>query len=157
MQSIIKKVKISSILLLGVFFTTMLSFSTKWGGEGFEIYLNNKLVLQQFGNQLNSTQSIQLDPVSADSRLSVKYFHCGRIGTSRAISIRDGQNKILKEWKFADVSAASITITDPSMVCKVADILNLGKNSSGKLNLFYTSKELPKGRVLAFINTGGNK
>jgi hypothetical protein len=154
MQTAIKKVNISRILLLGVFFTTLLSFSTKWGGEGFEIYLNNKLVLQQFGNQLNSIQTIQLDPGSADSRLSVKYFHCGRVGTNRSITIRDGQNRILKEWKFADVSTTAVSITDPSMTCKVSDILGLKKSNPGKLNLYYSSKELPKGRILAFINAG---
>jgi hypothetical protein len=38
------------------------------------------------------------------------------------------------------------------MTCKVKDILDLQKkNASTTITLFYTSSELPKGRVLASI------
>ena|SRR5258706_4789908 len=151
MQSIIQKAKTAGITALGAFFTMFLSFSVKPGGEGFEIYLNNKMVLQQFGSQ--PVQSIQIDQSFSNSQLSVKYFHCGRVGTNRIITIRDGLNKILKEWKFPNTSTAAVSVTDPAMTCKVADILNLQKNNPGKLNLYYSSNELPKGRLLAFLIT----
>lgn len=154
MQSIIQKTKAIRVICLGALFSTILSFSSKKGGEGFEIYLNNKMVLQQFGSQLNSIKDIRLDQGLSGSSLIVKYYHCGRTGTNRRISVRDGQNKILKEWKFADLSTAAVTVTDPLMTCKVSDILNLQKTNAGKLGLYYSSNELPKGRQLAFITSG---
>ncbi|MEI9912962.1 MAG: hypothetical protein WDO71_26965 [Bacteroidota bacterium] len=37
------------------------------------------------------------------------------------------------------------------MACKVKDILTLQKSNPGKLGLYYSSSELPKGRLLATI------
>ena len=69
------------------------------------------------------------------------------------LTIKDSDNKILKEWKFADVSEASA-----SMKCGVKEIFSLQIKNNTKLNLYYTSSELPKGRMLATINAvPGNK
>ena len=151
-----KQISIKIIPAIGLLVMTVLltSFSSKKGGEGFEIYLNSKLILQQFGNQMNTIKSIQLDNRFPDGQLVIKYHHCGQVGKNRAITIRDEQNKILKEWKFANVSAAGLAISDAAMVCKVKDILSLQKSNPGKLGLYYSSNELPKGRLLATIVTG---
>ncbi|MFI5133349.1 MAG: hypothetical protein ACHQEB_03380 [Chitinophagales bacterium] len=126
---------------------TLFSFAGKMGGEGFEIYLNNKLVLQQFGSQVSNVKSLQLDQRFLNDQLSVKYYHCGQAGKNRSISIKDGQNKILKEWRFADAPAS-----DAAMICPVKDILNLRKvTTSTTFNLYYSSKELPNGRLLTSI------
>jgi hypothetical protein len=150
MQSIISKVKSAKVLALGVLFVTLFSFSAGTGGEGFEIYLNNKLVLQQYGSQMDAVKSLQLDQRFYNDELMVKYHHCGRVGKSRSITIKDSQNKILKEWHFSDAAGS-----DAAMSCKVKDILGL-KKGNGKitLNLYYSSSELPKGRVLASIVLG---
>jgi hypothetical protein len=143
--------KIISIALLSPVLMVLFSFSNHKGGEGFEVYLNSKLVLQQFGSQLNNVKNIQLDKSDAASQLSVKYFHCGQAGKNRSITIKDENNKILKEWHYPDVSAANLSITDVSMNFKVSDILNLQKSNTGRLNLYYSSHELPKGRLLATL------
>jgi hypothetical protein len=149
MKTITKKNTLTA--LLTSFSFLLLSFSGTKGGEGFEIYLNSKLVLQQFGSQMNTVKSIELDKSVANSQLSVKYFHCGKIDKNRSITIKDANNTVLKEWRYADASAAGLSITDPAMVCKVSDILSLGKNNQGKLNLYYSSSELPQGRLLATL------
>src|SRR5262245_44322990 len=142
MKTIKSLIAKTSLLLLGAF--TLLSFTPPRGGEGFEIYLNGKLVVQKFGNQLNDVKSLQLDPGSANDELTIKYFHCGQIGKNRSLTIRDGQNKILKEWHFTDGK------TD--MTCKVKDIIGTKKaNGTVTLNLFYSSNELPKGRQIASL------
>jgi hypothetical protein len=146
MKTINKKSMLMASLMLSLCFA-LFSFSDRKGGEGFEIYLNKKLVLQQFGNQLNTVKSLQLDQGSSNDELSVKYHHCGQVGKSRSITIKDGQNKILKEWHFTDVKDAYAAMT-----CKVKDILELKKgNGAITLNLYYSSSELPKGRQLASI------
>src|SRR5262245_36094459 len=100
-----KQIGIMSVLL--ALSITLFSFTKNKGGEGFEIYLNSKLVVQQFGNKLNDVQTINLDQKLSAGNLAVKYHHCGQWGKNRSISIRDDKNKVLKEWKYANVSAAN--------------------------------------------------
>jgi len=149
MLPIFRKTKGASLLALAAFFTTLFSFSVKPGGEGFEIYLNNKLMLQQYGSQMDAVKSLQLNQRLSNDQLSIKYHHCGRVGKSRMITIKDGQNKILKEWRFADATDAGA-----SMNCKVKDIVALQKGNTSQLKLYYSSTELPKGRLLASIILG---
>lgn len=123
----------------------LFSFSFRWGGEGFEIYLNNKLVMQQFGSQMASVRSLQLDQRFANEELTVKYYHCGQAGKNRHITIKDAQNRILKDWNFADGNKAG-------MNCPINEILALQKReSSNSMGLYYSSTELPKGRLLFTI------
>jgi hypothetical protein len=152
MKTINKKTMAVTWLLVALS-VSLFSFSPGKGGEGFEIYLNNKLVLQQFGNQLNKVQTISLDQSVNTGQLNIKYYHCGQMGKNRSITIRNHENKILKEWRYPDVSAGSIAVKDITMSCKVADILSVQKKNPGKLNLYYSSSELPKGRLLVTIQT----
>jgi hypothetical protein len=121
MLTIISKAKAIKRLAAVAVCSILFSFSTgSSGGEGFEIYLNNKLVLQQYGNDLNTAKTLNLDKAADNDQLSVRYHHCGRVGKSRTITIKDAQDKVLKEWKFTDVSEAASRMT-----CKVKDILGL--------------------------------
>ena len=125
----------------------LFSFSTGSGGEGFEIYLNNKVVLQQFGSNMTTVKTLKLDQASANDEISVSYHHCGKVGKNRIITIKDEQDKVLKQWKFSDVSDAA-----DRMTCKVKDILGLKNGKSSLLKLYYSSSELPKERQLASIS-----
>ena len=149
---------VSLIALSGVLF----SFSVKtaeaiflknnFGGEGFEVYLNDKLVLQQFGTKMNEVKSLQLDQSVSNGQLAIRYFHCGRPGKGRVVSIKDEKNIVLKEWRFGDAKDASA-----KLCCNVKDILALPKIKAGKkVNLFYTSTELPNGRLLAILLSANN-
>src|SRR4026208_1878559 len=123
-----------------------------FGGEGFEVYLNNKLVIQQFGEKMNNVKSLELDQSASNGQLAIRYFHCGQPGKSRVITIKDEQNVVLKEWRFGDTKEASARLC-----CNVKDILSLPKIKAGKkVNLYYTSTELPKGRLLAILTTVKN-
>jgi len=143
-------IKKAAILLMMAF--TLFSFSTLPGGEGFEVYLNNKIIMQRFGNQLNSPQSIQLSDAAANDEITIKYHHCGRVGKNRVLTIKDNQDKVLKEIRFADVN-----VPVSGMSCKVKDIISLKKGNNNILKLYYSSTELPNGRLLASIVTGSNR
>ncbi len=139
------------IALSGVLFsfsvkTAETIFANKnFGGEGFEVYLNNKLVLQQFGEKMNDVKSIQLDQSASNGQLAIRYFHCGRPGKSRVVAIKDEQNVVLKEWRFGDTKDENA-----KLCCNVKDILALPKLKAGqKVNLYYASSEVPNGRLLA--------
>ena len=105
MKTKIKK----NTLLPGLLALSLLivSFSAPRGGEGFEIYLDNKLVLQRFGNQMNEVQSLKWESPQSASVLTVKYHHCGRIGKNRNITIKNEGNQILKQWNFPDAAGSS--------------------------------------------------
>lgn len=143
-------IKKAAILLMMAF--TLFSFSTLPGGEGFEVYLNNKIIMQRFGNQLNSPQTIQLSDASANDEITIKYHHCGRVGKNRVLTVKDSHDKVLKEIRFADVN-----VPVSGMSCKVKDIISLKKGNNNILKLYYSSTELPNGRLLASIVTGSNR
>jgi hypothetical protein len=131
--------------------TALFSFSFKtaetiFGGEGFEVYLNNKLVLTQFGKDLNTVKMIKFDQSASNGELSIKYYHCGQVGKSRVVAIKDDQNVVLKQWKFGDTK-------DSKLCCSMKDIFALPKLKEGKnVNLYYSSNELPNGRILAVLS-----
>ncbi|HUR67202.1 MAG TPA: hypothetical protein VMZ03_12705 [Chitinophagaceae bacterium] len=142
------KTIITKTMGLFVLCTALFSFLAKPGGEGFEVYINNKLILQRFGDQLNKAQVIQVSEGSANDELTIKYHHCGKVGRNRVLTIRDGENKLLREIKFADVSTPS-----SGMSCRVRDIISFKKGTTNTVKLYYTSSELPGGRLLASIIT----
>ena len=149
MLTIISKAKAFKRLAGVALCATLFSFSTGAGGEGFEIYLNNKVVLQQYGNEMNTVKTLNLEQAADNDQLSIMYYHCGRVGKSRTLTIKDAQDKVLKQWNFTDVS-------DPAarMICNVKDIVGLRNSSNKILKLYYSSSELPNGRLLTSIVAG---
>ena len=145
-----KIVFVSLIALCVVLFSfTYKTAETIFGGEGFEVYLNNKLILQQYGKDIDQVKTVQLDQSASNGELAIKYYHCGQPGKSRVVTIKDDQNVVLKEWKFGDTKDASAKVC-----CNVKDILALPKLKSGKkVNLYYSSAQLPNGRLLAILTT----
>ena len=138
---------ISKTLALVAICTTLFSFTPKPGGEGFEIYLNNRLLVQRFGNEMNNSSNLQLASATANDQLVIKYHHCGQVGKNRVVTIKDEQNNILKEFRYTDASKPVLAISVP-----VKDLLALKKGNT-VLKMYYTSAELPKGRMLTSIST----
>ncbi len=147
-----KKSKLPVVTFLLVTISTLfLSFSpgNKWGGEGFEVYLNNKIVLQKYGNKMDNVQNLQLDKVSPNDQLIIKYSHCGDIGKNRVITIKDGQNKVLKEFRFKDAGYA--VKVDYGISCPLKELLKLKKGTTNTFKLYYSASQLPEGRLLTHI------
>ena len=142
---------ISKAMMLVAVAAALLSFTSKFGGEGFEISLNGIVLLQQFGKDLNTVKILKLNNVSASDKLTIRYYHCGRIGKNRTLAIKDGQDKLIKEWRFKD---AQTTIRD--MSCSVNDFFLLAKNGNHTFNIYYSSSELPAGRMLTKVIFGNN-
>src|SRR5690349_10347092 len=78
------------------------AFTTKLGGDSFEIYLNGKRLHQQFVHLNNDVKTLQFAPMNSNDKIEVMYSHCGRVGTNRVIAVRNEKNELLKEWKFAN-------------------------------------------------------
>jgi hypothetical protein len=135
-------------MLFGLFVASLLlfSFATGKGGENFQIYLNGKMIMQQFVSMDNSIKTLQLSSSSANDKLDIYYSHCGQTGTDRSITVKDQKGNALKTWKFANAKEKS------AMTIMVRDIYSVLKNKETKFSLVYASKELPKGRSLAVVN-----
>lgn len=144
MKSHSKLIAVKSVVVLVC--VTLLSFSSKRGGDSFEITLNGKRVLQQFVYASKGVQTIQLTPTSDNDKLDIYYSHCGQVGKNRYITIKNEKDEPIKIWKFQDA-----TDNNAAMSLKLKDILSLRKNKTDKLNLVYSSTELPKGKTLATI------
>jgi len=123
---------------------TFFSFSSRPGGDHFEVYLNKKLVFTQIVNHTGSLKSLVLDQRNANDQVDVFYSHCGKIGSKRTIAIKEGKN-VLKQWRFSDATGKFMSVG-------ANDILGYqNKNGDKKLNLYYSSQEIPEGRLLASI------
>jgi hypothetical protein len=142
-----KLIAVKSLLIL--FSAALFSFSVKKGGDSFEVWLNGKRVLQQYVHVAKGVQTLHLTQTSDNDKLDIYYSHCGQTGKSRYITIKDEKNRPLKVWKFNDATGNNV-----AMSFKLKDLLSLKKNKTDKLNLFYSSSQLPDGRLLATIDSG---
>jgi hypothetical protein len=134
------------VLLLAIFLS---GFISPLGGEGYEIYIDNKLVLEQFGKDMKQVKNLQLEPSQIKSELRVKFYHCGMAGKSRTLELRTPGKQVLKQWQFANGEGKNFAIT-----VAVKEIMDLQKKAgAGTLHLYYSSKEAPDGRFLAGITT----
>lgn len=142
---------ISKVLMLVATAAALLSFSPNFGGEGFEILLNGKVLLQQFGKDVNTAKNLQLSQVSASDKLTIRYYHCGHVGKNRIVTVKDGNDKILKQWRYNDSQSAV-----SEMLCSAQDIITLKKAGNRVFKIYYSSSELPNGRMLASVTIGNS-
>ncbi len=147
----ISKKRAAIKLLAPIGLVVLLSaFSGRMGTDSFTIYLNSKLLLQQYVTREVNTKTLQLEQCDYNDQLVISYNHCGEVGTNRTIVLKDGQNKLLKEWHFTDAAGTSPAGPNAAMTCKVKDIFDVQKaNGSDRINLYYSARQLPNGRLLA--------
>ena len=153
MQNRMQKRTVIGLMAMTVLSVTLFSFSLFPGGDHFEVYLNKKLVFQQNVSQSSSLKTMALDQRNINDQVDVYYSHCGKIGSKRIITIKDGKN-VVKQWRFAEASGNKF------MSIGAKEILAYqNKNADRKLNLYYSSHEIPEGRLLASIilDTDNNK
>ena len=143
------KFGVKALFILGA--TFLFSFSTKKGGDSFEIWINGKKAIQQFVHVSKGVQTLHFTAVSENDKVDVYYSHCGQTGKDRYLTVKDEKNRPLKVWKFGDSNG-----NNTAMSLKLKDITRLKKQKSDKLGLFYSSQQLPDGRLLAMIDSGND-
>lgn len=123
------------------------------GVDSYRIYLNNKLILQQYVGQPLKLESLALSAANSNDELVIYYSHCGATGRGRSISVRDDNGNVLREWKFRDAAVrnnGNVPAEDDAMVIPVKEILELKAKHPG-LTLSYFAQQLPAGRMLTRI------
>lgn len=129
---------------------TALGFTTKFGVDSYEIYLNDKIILKQTVRQPVSLRVLQLKETNENDQLRIIYRHCSTkgAGTGRSIFLKDEKGNTLKKWTFANTTGS-----DWSMSIPVKELLLLEKsNAQHDLSLHYTARELPEGEMLSMLN-----
>jgi hypothetical protein len=135
--------KYAALFLFMALCTTFFSFSEKRGGDVFAIYLNGKQVHQQFVHADKSVKTLSLHSLSENDKIEVFYSHCGQAGKNRVITIRNEKNEAIKKMVFGDGKDNRARM---GFFRK-----DIPKTKSERINLFYSSAELPDGRLLATI------
>ena len=133
-------------LVFTIVATALFSFSRVPGGDSYTIYMNDKLLIQHYVHKGENPKTISLAGVTNNDVFKVHYSHCGKMGVARVLQIRDNGLNPLKTWKFQDSPDGSAS----AMTCKATDVLALQQaNPTRKISLYYTSLELPEGKMLA--------
>ena len=112
------------------------SFAFVPGGASYEVFLNRERVIQDHLYGRKEAPTLPLNMNTAQDELSVTFSNCGKIDTARKISLKDEQNKTLKEWSFSD----SPDIKN-QMVIRVSEITGF-RNQYSTAKLVYSSREL---------------
>lgn len=131
--------------MLVILSLTAPAITARAGLDSYEIYLNSRLILQQYVNQPLNLRNLRLENAAAGDQLVIIYRHCNLkgAGTARSITLKDENDKVLKKWEFAN-SAGS----DESMVIPVSELLSL-KKGNNNLSIHYSAREHPGGEMLA--------
>lgn len=135
--------------LLALLFSMSLFVTNAWtkGMDSYEVYLNGKLLKREIVTKSFDLNSIRLDKSNINDNLVIYYHQChGVPGTNRSITVRDGNGKTIKEWKFADEGKDNAGMSIP-----VKDILQLQKGASRQYVFVYTTGDRPQGQVLASL------
>lgn len=132
-------------LILSMLAMIFCCYSAFAGGEHFQVYLNNKLVMVKHVSEPISVMNL-LDKMGSSDEITIHYSHCGTRGKNRRIALRNEKGAVVKEWTFSDAKEG--------MVISANEIAAFQKQF-GRLTLTYASAELPKGRALASLNGTG--
>lgn len=139
----------AALLLVSLVLVVPMSAFTLRGGEGFEIYLGETRIIQQFLNIDKVVKTVDLSTAASTDDLKVSFNHCGQTGSNRVVSLKD-KSQVLKEWKFTDLKNGGTV----KMNIPVNDIAAIQRNLKGKqLSLFYSSNLMKDGRVLATLTS----
>lgn len=142
----LKKALVYGLVLMMM--CTAVAFTTRPGGDSFTIFINDRLMVEQLVLKTEKTKTIAIPSSNSNDVLKVYYSHCGKVGVARSLSIKDPQGKTLKAWRFED----SDDHATKNMTLKVGELTSVQKNKTGNASLFYSSKEVPNGIVLAYLD-----
>lgn len=136
----------SSLLVLFLSAAT----NAKAGLDGYEIYLNDKLILKQYVNEPLNLESLGLTQANINDKLTIHYSQCNvpnKLGKSRSITVKDSKGNTVKQWRFNDAKNGNT-----GMVIAVKELLKLdGANAPGKLSLYYTAEGHATGQLLTHV------
>lgn len=140
------------LLALAALCAVLSAFAPMPGAHNYQVYLDNKIVADQYVNRNTIAPKIAVDPAENQTQLIIKYNECGRTVTGRTITIKDTDEKVLKEWKF-DGTAKGY---ESPMSCSIKDIVAL-KPRNKEMKVYYASADFPEGQHVVTLVVGPGK
>jgi hypothetical protein len=118
------------------------AFTSPRGGYGYTIHVNSKLAGEYYLTSTHQTPTLTISDADMKGIVGVYFNEC-------KLSLRSADQKILKEWSFANSiekhDAMEFAIKDASSVL-----------ASGKVGLYYVSERVGKPQLLAHLTTTAN-
>jgi hypothetical protein len=146
MKRLFRVMNIRAIGLLALLIS-FASVSAKAGGDGYEIYLNNKLILKQYQGQNLSLTSLVLSEANVNDKIVICYTRCNvpdQSGKSRSITLKDNNGNVLKVWTFNNLAEDKGSMSIP-----VQEILELQKKTGEKpVSIFYAAQDHAQTQIL---------
>jgi hypothetical protein len=140
----VMNIRAIGLLALLIYFA---SVSAKAGGDGYEIYLNNKLILKQYQGQNLSLTSLVLSEANVNDKIVICYTRCNvpdQSGKSRSITLKDNNGNVLKVWTFNNLAEDKGSMSIP-----VQEILELQKKTGEKpVSIFYAAQDHAQTQIL---------
>ncbi len=140
---------LAAVVLCAILFS--FSAAPGSGAHSAKVYLDSKLMVDQYLDfHKTAAPKLILDPAEKYNQLIVKYSECGRTVTGRKLTLKDNNNKVLKDWSF---EGSSTGFNEP-MTCQVNDIVALKPKGSNTLKLYYSSNDFPEGQQVVYVVIG---
>ena len=128
----------------------LFSFAPMPGAHNFQVYLDDKMVIDQYAHLAKEAAVLSVDPQSDAKEITVRYNECGRTVSGRHIILKDENGKLVKDWSFP----GSSTGLENPMSIKVKDVVALKQNGNKLLKLYYTSDQFTAGQQVVAIKFG---
>lgn len=142
--------QLRAIMVLGALCAVLSAFAPMPGAHSFQVYLDDKVVADQYVDSKSIIPKIAIDPAENHKQLILKYNECGRTVSGRAITIKDLSGKVLREWKFDGTSKGF----EKPMSCRISDIVALKPENGNAIKLYYSSADFPAGQQVATLVRG---
>ena len=147
MKQMTRRTAIPLLAALSSFF--FLAFS-KPGGDVFEVYIGQTMVIQQALHNDPAVKQITLTSAHYGEKMSVRFSHCGVSGKKRVITLKDENDKVLKQLNFTEAK------TNRSVMSfEIREIMDLQSRGNKTIRLYYSSEELPAGKCLVSLTREG--
>ncbi len=151
MKTVFRVPGMGRALILTLLSCFILAVSAMAGGDGYEVYLNKKLLIRQSLAEPLDLKTLVLNESNRSDKLVIKFIQCNapnKTGKNRAISVKNAEGKVVKEWKFKDATADFILMEIP-----VSEVLALQQSAAGTLSLCYSAEGMQKSQNLASIGS----
>jgi hypothetical protein len=142
--------KLHVMITLAAVCAMLSAFAPMPGAHNFQVYLDDKLVADQYASSKTIAPKIVVDPAENHKQLIVKYNECGRTVTAREITFKETEDKVLKEVKF-DGTAKGL---DNPMSCGLKDIVALKPKNGNAVKVYYASADFPEGQHVVTLVIG---
>ncbi|HEX8060382.1 MAG TPA: hypothetical protein VF473_05570 [Cyclobacteriaceae bacterium] len=127
----------------------VLSSFTLPGAHSFQLYVDSRLIVDQYVTRNITIPKVALNAGEENNRVILKYSECGRTVSGRTLTLKDEQDKVLKEWHFDGTTSG---FKDP-MTINVKDVVAL-KPNKGAMKLYYSSNDFKEGQQVALLVVG---